>query len=224
MARLKGCDKFKELWLPRTITEVTGQAFRNMGGDVKVYAPDTLEGKQVSGTYGTTTLTVAYIFTGQDIPLLYANFTKSQTVKGAYCGKGFNGAIAELKFAKAGKAKNGQPRLVKFTGTFIAPGGSKQRVKATLKVNDDGSTVEPLTIRLKLDGISEEDFALNIAGGKVSLKSASYKFGKAKIGGVFGKSVKKLSFIVYNLVGENLTSVRGGSFFPNSSQRLRMCL
>ena len=195
-----GCTNINRVYLSPNVIEVTGAAFRNMGGNVSVSAPDTLEDRLVSGTYGTTTLTVSYYFTAQDIPLAYANFTKAQTVKAAYYGKGFNGAVAELKFARAGKSRNGLPRTVKLTATFTAPDGSKQRVRATLKVNDDGSTAEPANIRLKLNGMTEEDFALNIAGGKVSLKSASYTFAKAKVGGVIDKSVTQLPFYAVGIV------------------------
>ncbi|MBO4287296.1 MAG: hypothetical protein J5985_03910 [Kiritimatiellae bacterium] len=202
-----GCLNIESVYLTETVAEVTGEAFRDMGSHVQVYAPDTLENKLVSGTYGKTVLEVSYFYTPQDIPLTYANFTKSQTVKGARTFIGgwtlaeyrFNGAVAELKFAKAGKSKNGQPRPVKLTATFIAPDGSKQRVKATLKVNADGSTAAPLNIHLKLNGMEEEDVTLNISGGKVSLKNDKYKFAKAKIGGVIGHS--KLGFYIYHIDG-----------------------
>ena len=196
----EGCMNFDGIVLPRTVTEITGWAFRNMGGTVYVNAPDTLAGKLVSGKYGTTNLEVVYYFTPQDIPLSYSTFSKSQTVKGALAyanytpssySSPFDGMVADLKFAKASKGKNGA-RTVKFSAVFTGPDGSKQRAKATLNLNGSNATTASQKIHLKLSNSTEEDFYLSVANGKVSLKGTSRIFSQAKIGGVLSSSVTKL--------------------------------
>lgn len=190
----EGCTKIKTVNLPESITTLSGWAFANMNGEVTVYAPDTLKGKLFPGPtmYGTTGLTVKFYSKLPDISLDYPNFTKSQTVRGAMreksSGMKYNGAVVELKFAKASKAKGGQPRTVKLTATFTGVLGDKQRAKATLKLNSDGSTVSPVYISLKLNGTSADNLTLKIADGKVSLEGSIYKFAGGKIGGLIPHS------------------------------------
>lgn len=196
----EGCTKLRYITLPTTVTTVTGEAFRNMGGTVRVSAPDTLEGKLVSGKYGTTELVLSYYFTPKPIPLLNANFTKAQTLKAAMAhtdylsweyDSPFPGTVAELKFMKAGKAKNGV-RPVKLTITFTGVDGSKQRVKTTLNLNGENAIATPVKINLKLSGVPEMEFSLNVADGKVSIENADYVFSPSKIGGVLNSSITKL--------------------------------
>ena len=196
----EGCTKLSYIDLPVTVTGVTGEAFRNMGGTVTVSAPDSLEGKLVSGKYGTTELVLSYYFTPKPIPLLNAGFTKAQTLKAAmtyadylpwkYISP-FPGTVAELKFMKAGRAKNGL-RPVKLTVTFTGVDGSKQRFKTTLNLNGENAIAAPVKINLKLSGMPEMEFSLNVAGGKVSIENADYVFSPAKIGGVLNSSITKL--------------------------------
>ncbi|MBR4170942.1 MAG: hypothetical protein IKR48_04765 [Kiritimatiellae bacterium] len=196
----EGCSNIDDILLPPTVATMTGQAFRNMGGVVYVIVPDILTGRVISGKYGTTDLKVNYYFTAQDIPLSSANFSKSQTVKGALSrldfdpwsyATPFTGMVGELKFTKAVKAKNGG-RSVKLSAVFTRRDGSKQRVKATLNLNGSNATTAPLKIHLKMDDSMEDDFYLSVANGKVALDGTNYKFAKAKIGGVLSSSISKL--------------------------------
>lgn len=196
----EGCSNIDEILFPPTVVTVTGQAFRNMGRKVYVDAPDTLTGSLISGKYGTTDLEVDYYFTAQDIPLSSANFSKSQTVKGALSrldftpwsySTPFTGMVGEFKFAKAGKAKNGS-RSVKLSAVFTRRDGNKQRVKATLNLNGSNATTAPVKIHLKLDDSMEDDFYLGVDNGKVALDGTDYKFANAKIGGVLNSSISKL--------------------------------
>ena len=206
-----GCANIERVVLVDSVTDVTGFAFRGMGGNVRIVAPDTLEGKLVAGKYGNTVVDVVYSYTAQDIPLTYVNFTKAQTVRGAltWGSTDFHGMVAELKFAKAAKAKSGQPRTVKLNATITGSDGVKQRVKTTLKINADGSTVTPVQFRLKLTGLDEQEFALSVAGGRVSFKNVPQgehtdcKFAKAKIGGVIDRSVTSLNFYAFSLFDES---------------------
>ena len=197
-----GATLIKAITLPSTVEHITGEAFRNMNGNVTVFANMTsaLRKELRDGTYGTTRLSVLFHDMIPGLLLPYPDCSKAQTVRGALFNKNtskITGAV-EIKLGKAGKGTDARP--VKATVSVTTLDGKKKSLKTSLMLDKDFFAYFPAGAGLSfpLKDLPQDKLRMDISRGEIFLYGDTLDLRDRGLGGAvkpYHNSIGTLWFI-----------------------------
>ncbi len=197
----KGLSQIKSIFMPISVLHVTGEAFRDMGGNVTVSTgvKPTLRKELRDGTYGTTRLTVCFYGSIPGLALLYPDCSKAQTLRGAVSDiSGYTtiGAV-EIKLGKAGKGTDVKP--VKATISFTALNGKTKKKWKTTLLMDKNLCAKPqgADLPFSMKDLPEDNLHPQITSdGEFFLDGATLQLMDCGLGGALNAEYGGLYFSV----------------------------